>query len=64
MSDAAYRRASVVTGLGLSVELVAAVHWTPATFILAAAVGAPLVVLGGAMFLRAVWRVLKDRGAA
>ena len=64
MSDVDFRRACVVTTLGLSIELLAALHWTPATFILAAAVGTPLVLVGGAMFLRAVWQVMKDKGAA
>jgi hypothetical protein len=64
MSDVDFRRACVVAGLGLSVELAAALHWTPLTFILAAAVGTPLVLAGGVMFLRAVWRFMKERGAA
>jgi hypothetical protein len=64
MSDVDFRRACVVTGVGLAVQLGAALHWTPATFILAAAIGTPLVLLGGAMFLRAVWRFMKERGAA
>jgi hypothetical protein len=64
MNDASFRRACAVAGLGLTVELAAAIHWTPATFILAAAVGTPLVLVGGAMFLRAVWQVMKDKGAA
>lgn len=64
MNDASLRRACAVAGLGLTVELAAALHWTPAMFILAAAVGTPLVLVGGAMFLRAVWRVMKDKGAA
>ena len=41
------RNAAVLAGLGLGVQLVAALHWTPATFILSAVVGAPLVLLGG-----------------
>jgi hypothetical protein len=57
------RRAATVIGLGLAVQLVAALHWTPATFILSAAVGAPLVLAGGVMFLAAVWRNMKDKGA-
>jgi hypothetical protein len=57
------RRASVVAGLGLMVQLVAALHWTPVTFILSAAIGAPLVLIGGAMFLAAVWRNMRDKGA-
>ena len=64
MSDVDFRRACVVTGVGLAVQLGAALHWTPATFILAAAVGTPLVLIGGLMFLRAVWQVMKDKGAA
>ena len=57
------RRAAVVVGLGLAVQLVGAVHWTPATFILAAVVGAPLVLAGGVMFLAAVWKNMRDKGA-
>ena len=57
------RRAATVIGLGLAVQLVAALHWTPATFILSAAVGAPLVLAWGVMFLAAVWRNMKDKGA-
>jgi hypothetical protein len=63
MNDGDFRRACAVTALGLAVELAAALHWTPATFILAAMVGAPLVLVGGAMFLRAVWRVMREKGA-
>jgi hypothetical protein len=57
------RRAGVAGGLGLTVQLVAALHWTPATFILSAAVGTPLVLAGGVLFLVAVWRNMKDKGA-
>ena len=57
------RRAGVVTGLGLLVQLVAALHWTPATFIVSAVIGAPLVLVGGGMFLAAVWRNMRDKGA-
>jgi hypothetical protein len=57
------RRAAVVGGLGLAVQLAAALHWTPMTFIISAAVGAPLVVVGGVMFLAAVWRNMRDKGA-
>ena len=45
------------------VQLGAAFHWTPATFILSAAIGVPLVLLGGALFLAAVWRNMRDKGA-
>jgi F0F1-type ATP synthase assembly protein I len=57
------RRAAIVAGLGLVVQLGAAFHWTPATFILSATIGAPLVLLGGALFLAAVWRNMRDKGA-
>jgi hypothetical protein len=57
------RRAAVVAGLGLLVQLVAALHWTPMTFIVAATIGAPLVIAGGVLFLAAVWRNMKDKGA-
>ena len=58
------RRAALVAGLGLGTQLLAALHWTPATFILSAVVGAPLVLAGTVLFLAAVWGNLKDKGAA
>ena len=58
------KRAAGIVGLGLALQLGAALHWTPATFILSATVGVPLVLVGGVMFLAAVWRNLKDKGAA
>jgi hypothetical protein len=64
MTDRALKRAAVVTACGLALELVAAVRWSPAAFILSAAVGVPLVLVGAGLFLRAVWRVMKERGAA
>ena len=57
------RRAAVFGGLGLAIQLGAAFHWTPATFILSATIGAPLVLVGGALFLAAVWRNMRDKGA-
>jgi F0F1-type ATP synthase assembly protein I len=57
------RRAAIVGGLGLCVQLGAAFHWTPATFIISAVVGVPLVLLGGVLFLAAVWRNMKEKGA-
>jgi len=57
------RRAAVLAGLGLAMQLGAAFHWTPATFILSATIGAPLVLIGGALFLAAVWRNMRDKGA-
>jgi hypothetical protein len=64
-SDAALkvRRAAIVGGLGLAVQLAAAFHWTPATFILSATIGVPLVLVGGVLFLAAVWRNMRDKGA-
>ena len=57
------RRAAVVAGLGLAVQLACALHWTPVTFIISAALGAPLVIVGGVMFLAGVWRNMRDKGA-
>ena len=57
------RRAAAVGGAGLCVQLAAALHWTPATFIVSAVVGAPLVLAGAVMFLAAVWRNMRDKGA-
>ena len=57
------RRSAVVAGLGLALQLGAAIHWTPATFILSAAIGLPLVLVGGVMFLAAVWKNMRDKGA-
>ena len=57
------RRAAILAGLGLAVQLGAAFHWTPATFIFSATIGAPLVLLGGVLFLAAVWRNMRDKGA-
>ena len=56
------RRAAVVAGLGLLVQTAAAFHWTPMTFILSATLGPPLVLLGGVLFLAAVWRNMRDKG--
>jgi len=58
----AIRRAAICTGLGLLVQLVAALHWTPFTFIASAVVGLPLILVGGFLFLRAVWKSLKNQG--
>ena len=59
----AMRRAAIVAGAGLLAQLGAAFHWTPATFILSAVVGLPAVLLGGFLFLRAVLRVMREKGA-
>jgi hypothetical protein len=57
------RRAAIVGGVGLAVQLAAAFHWTPVTFILSATVGPPLVLAGGVLFLTAVWKNMRDKGA-
>jgi hypothetical protein len=57
------RRAAGVAALGVGMQLVTALHWTPATFIASAAVGAPLVIAGGLLFLAAVWKNMKGKGA-
>jgi hypothetical protein len=65
-SEAVTRRirwAGVAAGTGLALQLAAALHWTPATFILSAVIGVPLVLAGGVLFLSAVWRNMKDKGA-
>jgi hypothetical protein len=40
--------ALVAVGLGL--QLVSTFHWTPATFVLSAAIGIPCVLIGAAVF--------------
>lgn len=57
------KRAAVVGGSGLLVQLLAALHWTPATFIVSAVLGAPLVIAGGVLFVAAVWKNMRDKGA-
>ena len=57
------RRAALLAGAGVAIQLVAALHWTPATFIVSAVVAAPLVLAGGLLFLVAVWKNLRRTGA-
>ena len=57
------KRAAIVGGSGLLVQLLAALHWTPATFIVSAVLGAPLVIAGGMLFIAAVWKNMRDKGA-
>ena len=57
------RRAAVFSGAGLAVQFGAAFHWTPATFIASAVLGAPLVALGAILFTRAVFQFMRNRGA-
>jgi len=62
-TDRSLRRAALLIGSGLAVQLGAAVHWTPGAFIVAAAVGVPLVLAGGVQFAVVVFRIMKDKGA-
>jgi hypothetical protein len=57
------KRSLIVVIAGLVVQLVAMLSWTPGSFVVAAMVGAPLVVLGIVLFLRAVVRVMVRKGA-
>lgn len=57
----ASRRALVQILLGLVAALVCVLRVTPATFVLFAAVGLPLVGLGVLGLLRVAWRSLRDR---
>jgi hypothetical protein len=57
------RRAAVTAGLGLLVQLGASFYWTPLTFVVSAVVGLPLVGIGALLFLRAVVRIMKEKGA-
>lgn len=57
------RRGLAMTMVGLALQLGAKLHWTPLTFVFAASVGVPLVMVGGFLFLSAVWRNLTERGA-
>ena len=50
------RRALVLVALGLLIQMIAVFSWSPATFIVSAAVGFPLVLAGAALFGLAVWK--------
>jgi hypothetical protein len=52
------RRALVLVVVGLLLQLGATFSWSPATFIVSAAIGLPLVLVGAALF---GWAVLRDR---
>jgi hypothetical protein len=56
-------RAALLVAVGLGAQLAASLRWTPLTFVLSAALGLPLTLLGGALFVRAVLSVMKDKGA-
>ena len=57
------RRAAWFVLAGLLVQLCTTIHWTPLTFVLFAAVGVPLVLVGVSLYASAVLRVLKERRA-
>ncbi|MES1205562.1 MAG: hypothetical protein ABUS79_06455 [Pseudomonadota bacterium] len=57
------KRAAILVAAGLVVQFATAFHWTPLTFVLSTVLALPLVVLGAFLFLRAVWRNLRDKGA-
>jgi hypothetical protein len=52
------RRALLLVVVGLVLQIAATFHWSPATFIVSAAVGLPCVLLGAGLF---VWSVLRAR---
>jgi hypothetical protein len=57
------RLALVACMAGLAVQLAAALAWSPGAFILFAAVGVPLVLLGVVIYLWTVLVDLRRRGA-
>lgn len=57
------RRGLAVVLAGLLIQLVATLGWSPGAFVIAAMVGAPMVLIGTAMFLRAVLKVMMQKGA-
>jgi hypothetical protein len=56
------RQAALLVGAGVAIQLVAALHWTPATFIASAVLAVPLVLAGSVLFLVAVWKNLRRTG--
>jgi hypothetical protein len=54
------RWALVLVMVGLALQIGATFVWSPATFVLSAAVGLPFVLLGAGVFGLAVWRSRKD----
>jgi hypothetical protein len=50
------RRGLALVSVGLLLQLMATFHWTPATFVVSAAIGIPCVLLGAAVFGLAVLR--------
>jgi hypothetical protein len=57
------RRALIMVATGLTLQIATTFYWSPGTFIVSAAVGLPLVLLGAALFGWAVLRAhLRDDG--
>ena len=52
------RRALLLVVTGLVLQILATLYWSPATFIMSAAVGLPFVVVGATVF---GWAVLRER---
>lgn len=59
----AMKRAALAAGVGLLVQLGCALHWTPLMFVVSAVVGLPLVLVGALLFVHAVFRIAKSKGA-
>ncbi|MEO1171277.1 MAG: hypothetical protein AAFX94_04385 [Myxococcota bacterium] len=57
------RRAAFLIALGLAVEVLAFLYWTPMTFIVFASIGLPLVAGGVGWYLLAVLAFLRERRA-
>jgi hypothetical protein len=53
------RRALGLVVVGLALQIAATFYWSPATFIISAAVGLPCVLVGAAVF---GWAVVRGRG--
>lgn len=50
------RRALAIGLVGVVVQLAGGLHWTPGSFVVSAAIGLPLVLVGAALFVRTAWR--------
>ena len=59
--DLRIRRAAQLVLAGLVIQLATTLHWTPLTFVLFTLFGVPLVLLGVAVYVFTVWRILKER---
>ncbi len=57
------RMAALSVLAGLLVQLFATLFWSPLTFVVFAAVGVPLVLLGVLLYVVTVWRILQERKA-